>query len=111
MTVYGGTLATSGYVPAEQAVHTLEVMAAATELYAPMVHAVHPDVPEVNELYDPAAHDVHLLATAMVLYAPAPQVVHTEATLAAVTSLYKPTPHVAHAEVPVASVLYDPAAH
>ena len=63
---------------------------AATELEAaskfvtrPRGHAVHPEVPVVSALYVPWAHEVHVAeeaAPARLLYAPAGQPVHTEAS-------------------------------
>ena len=63
--------------PARQAVHTLEVVAAATPLYAPAAHAEHAAA-EAAGLYAPAVHAVHtteVVAAGADEYAPA---VHEE---------------------------------
>ncbi len=45
-------------VPATQAVHTVDVTAAAALPYAPAAHTVQAEVPEVSALYAPATHAV-----------------------------------------------------
>ena len=55
------------YAPDTHAVHTVDVVAAGTLLYAPAVQPVHAAVPVVSELYAPAEQAVQ---TADVLAAP-----------------------------------------
>ena len=46
------------YVPAPQAVHTAEVLAATTLPYMPAEQLVQPEVPVASPLYVPASHAV-----------------------------------------------------
>ena len=93
-----------------QAEHALAPAAAEKE---PTAHAVHAATAALFRLlYVPASQDVHADATLSVLYRPAPHDVHVALVVDRLLLLYAPAPHDTHAAAAMAPpALYEPVAH